>query len=181
MIKMKIMIIGVGRLGSTVAFLTLLRLTPEKLILSDIKDLTGDILDLQHTCKGLGIKTKITTEREPCDFIVITAGFARNQKIKTHEELLKLNEPVIKEIINNLNGCLKKNTKIIVMTNPVKKITGIVKKLLPNYYVSNPEKILKKIRNNKELGWKIVSTKGYSSFGPTVSAVLLMEKLNGKN
>jgi malate/lactate dehydrogenase len=174
---MKIMIIGIGRLGSTVAFLTLLRLKPEKLILSDIKDLTGDILDLQHACKGLGIKTKIITEREPCDFIVITAGFARNQKIKTHEELLKLNEPVIKEIINNINGCLKKDTKIIVMTNPVEEMTELVQELLPSYYVNNPEKILMKMRNNKELGWEIVSTKGYSNFGPAVSAVLLMERI----
>jgi len=174
---MKIMVIGVGRLGSQVAFSSLLRLNPEKLILSDIKDLSGDILDLQHACKGLNIKTEVTTKKEPCDFIIITAGTARNQNIKTHEELFKLNTPTIKEIVSNLDSCLKKDTKIIVMTNPVEKITDFVKELLPNHYVDNPEEILMKIRDNKEIGWKIVSTKGYSNFGPAVSAVLLIEKL----
>jgi malate/lactate dehydrogenase len=175
---MKIMVIGVGRLGSQVAFLSLLRFKPEKLILSDVRDLSGDILDLKHACKGLKIKTEITTKKEPCDFIVIAAGMARSRDIKTHEELLKLNSPAVKKIVKNLNISLKKNTKIIVMTNPVEKITELIKKFLPNYYVDNPEEILMKMRGNKELGWKIVSTKGYSNFGPAVSAILLIEKLN---
>jgi len=174
---MKIMVVGVGRLGSQVAFLMLLRLKPEKLILSDIKNLDGDILDLQHACKGLNIKTEITTKLEPCDFIIITAGFARDQNIKTHEELFKLNAPLVKEIVNNLDDCLKEDTKIIVMTNPEEEITKLIQKLLPKYYVKNPEEILMKMRDDKELGWEIVSKKGYSNFGPAVSAVLLIEKI----
>lgn len=174
---MKIMIIGVGRLGSQIAFLSLLKFKPEKLILSDIRNLSGDILDLKHACKGLKIKTEVTAKKEPCDFIVITAGIARSQELKTHDELLKLNASKIEEIVKNLNSCLKKDTKIIVMTNPVEKITELVKKLLPNHYVDNPEKILMKMRDDKELGWKIVSTKGYSNFGPAVSAILLIEKI----
>lgn len=174
---MKMMIIGVGRLGSQIAFLSLIRLKLEKIVLSDIKDLTGDILDLQHACKGLNIKTEITDKKELCDFIIITAGFARNEKIRAEEELLKLNEPVIKEIVNNISEYLKKDTKIIVMTNPVERMTELVQKLLPKYYVTNPEKILMKMRDDKELGWNIVSTKGYSNFGPAVSAILLVEEL----
>ena len=174
---MKIMIVGVGRLGSQVAFLTLLRFKPEKLILSDVMDLTGEVLDLQHASNGLGIKTEITTEKEPCDVVVIAAGVARNQKIKTHEELHELNTPIIKSIVPELKQYLKENTKIVVMTNPVEEMTKTVKELLPKHHVTNPEKILVKMRNSEELGWKIVSTKGYSNFGPAVSAVLLLEEM----
>jgi len=176
--KMKIMIIGVGRLGSQVAFLALLRLKPQKLILSDVKDLSGDILDLKHACNGLSINAEITEKKEPCDFIIITAGTARNEKIKTHEELLKINTPLMKELIKDLKGCIEKDTKIIVMTNPVEEMTKLVKEILPGNFVANPEKILMKMRGNKELGWKIVSTKGYSNFGPAVSAILLIEEIN---
>lgn len=174
---MKVMIVGVGKLGSTIAFLTILRLKPEKVILSDVKNLTGDVLDLSHACKGLNIETEVTTKIEPCDFIIITAGFARSKEIETHDKLFDLNAPLIKEIIKNLGESIKKNTKVIVMTNPVERMTEVVRKILPENYVDCPEEILMKMRDNKELGWEIVSTKGYSNFGPAVSAVLLMEKL----
>lgn len=175
---MKIMIVGIGRLGSQVAFLALLRLRHQKLILSDVKDLSGDILDLKHACKGLNINTEITEKKEPCDFIIITAGAARNEKIKTHEELLKINTPLMKELIKDMKDCIEKDTKIIVMTNPVEEMTKLVKETLPENFVANPEKILMKMRDNKELGWEIVSTKGYSNFGPAVSAILLIEEIN---
>ena len=175
---MKVMVVGVGRLGSQVAFMVLITFKPQKLILSDVKDLSGDILDLQHACKGLGIKTEITEKKEPCDFIIITAGAARNEKIKTHEELLKINTPLMKELIKELKGCIEKDTKIIVMTNPVEEMTKLVKETLPENFVANPEKILMKMRDNKELGWEIISTKGYSNFGPAVSAILLIKEIN---
>jgi malate/lactate dehydrogenase len=50
---MKIGIIGVGRIGSQIAFLSLMKFRPDKMILIDTKDLTGDTLDLQHACRGL--------------------------------------------------------------------------------------------------------------------------------
>ena len=174
---MKVMIVGVGRLGSQVAFLTLLKFKPEKLILSDIRDLVGDILDLKHACIGLNIKTEITEKKEYCDFIIITAGVSRSQKIKTHEELYKINAPMMKEIAKDIEKCVKEDTKIIVLTNPVEKMTEIIKNYFNNNLVINPEKELIKMRNGKELGWDIIETKGYSSFGPSVAAILVIEKL----
>jgi malate/lactate dehydrogenase len=154
------------------------RFKPEKMILSDIKDLDGDILDLQHACKGLKINTEITTELEPVDYLILCSGFARNEKIKTFEELEKLNSKIIEQVVNDLKHFIKANTKVIVMTNPVEKMTDLVKKLLPNIDVYNPERYLKSMRNGEELGWRIVKTKGYTSFGPAVSLILLMESLN---
>lgn len=174
---MKVMIIGVGKLGSQVAFQILSRFKPEKLILSDIRDLNGDILDLQHACVGLDIKTEITEDREPCDFIFITGGAARSQKIKTHEELYEINVPVMKEIAKDIEKYVTKDTKIIVMTNPVEKLTELFKNHFKDNLVTCPEEELMKMRDGKELGWEIVKTKGYTSFGPAVSAILLMEKL----
>jgi malate/lactate dehydrogenase len=175
---MKILIAGSGRIGSQIAFLSMIRMKPEKIILSDVKDLTGDVLDLQNAGKGLGIKTEITTEKEPCDFIVLSAGMPRGPKLRSHDDLIAYNVPIIEDVVKGLEGCLKADSKIIVMTNPVEKMTEVVQKLLPGHTVTNPERILSDIRGSKELGWSIVSTKGYSNFGPAVSAVLLMEELS---
>ncbi|OGI12105.1 hypothetical protein A3K64_02090 [Candidatus Micrarchaeota archaeon RBG_16_36_9] len=174
---MKILIKGVGRLGSQVAFLSMIKLKPEKILLSDIKDLNGDILDLNNAANGLNIKTEITDKLEPTDYLIICAGVSRNLNLKDFKQLYLLNEPIITNIITDVKPFLKKDTKIIVMTNPVNEITDLVKKLLPDYYVSNTEEFLLKIRNGKELGWEIIKTKGYTNFGPAVSAILLIEKL----
>jgi malate/lactate dehydrogenase len=178
---MKVMIVGAGRLGSQVAFMTLLKIRPDKLILSDIKDVSGDILDLQHACRGLGIKTKITKRKEPCEFIIITCGTPRNKKIISMKSLLKINKPLIEQVIKDIRPFVRKDTKVIVMTNPVKELTELVEKLLPINLVASPENILMSMRNQKELGWKIVKTKGYTNFGPSVSAILLLEQLIKSN
>lgn len=173
---MKVLIIGVGRLGSTIAWEVCKEINPEKVMLYDIKDLSGDMLDLKHACKGYGINTTITDKREKADIIIISAGHPR---INMDDNLFDKNFPIIEDAYRIIKQVLKTDTKIIVMTNPVIDMTEIMRKLLPNHMVECPEKILNEMRRGKELGWDIIKTKGYTNFGAAVSCVKLIKKLEG--
>lgn len=180
--KMKILIIGVGRLGSQVAMLSVVLLKPEKIILYDVKDLEGDILDLRHACTGLGIKTAVTKKPEPCDYIIITAGQARDHRNKvTEKQLYATNASIIRSVVHYAKRAIDKNTTIIVMTNPVMKLTRLVSDMVPGTKVLNPENFLLEMREGKELGMKIVKTKGYTNFGAAVSVVKLINSMNPKH
>lgn len=182
---MKIMIVGVGKLGSQVAWQVLRELQPETLILSDIKDLTGDIIDLANARDGLGIETEITTEIEySCDYVIICAGQGRDEEHKTMEDLLNGNIITMLQIFSTIPSGVFKNSNIIVMTNPVEKLTEKVKSYLRYSKVksiNNPEEELMKLRKKywiyEDVGWQIVSTKGYSSFGPAIACINLIKKL----
>ena len=176
---MKIMVIGVGKLGSTVAWMILREVQPTTLILNDIVDLKGEILDLQHACKGLEINTEITTEIEKADYIIITAGYPRTKD----EELYRTKEnlDILFKISENIVPCLNDNTKIIVMTNPINITTDCMRDWMQNWDVYNPEEELMKMRDGKELGWEIVKSKGYTNWGPAVSVVKLIKRLEGIN
>lgn len=172
---MKLMVIGVGKLGSQVAFVAMLRLKPEKIILISRKNPRGDILDLEHAAKGLEINTTITDEKEPADFIVVTSGVANTPIFGDEKVLDPLNRPILQEI--DLKGCTKSDTIVIMMTNPVHEMTDFARKLWPDLKIINPEEILLRIREGKDYGWEIIKTKGYTNFGAAVSAALLMEEI----
>jgi malate/lactate dehydrogenase len=177
---MKLLIAGVGHLGSQIAMVSAMLLRPEKIILYDTKPLHGDILDLQHACKGLGLGTEITERIEAVDYVVITAGAPYRSSEEEHShKFYTTNLEVIKEVIHKLSvsKAFGARTKLIVMTNPVIEITEEVKKLYPKMHVSNPEKHLMDMRDGKELGMEIIKTKGYTSFGAAISCVKQIEEL----
>lgn len=177
---MKISIIGVGKVGRQIAFCSLIFLRPKNLLLYDIKDLSGDVLDLQHAANGLGIKTEICkgTDFNDSDFIIISAGYPRNKKRKNMSTLLMMNKPILRDIFEKLivpNA--SENTKIIMVTNPVEELTEWAKRKYPRLKIFNAEHILKRMRDGVECGWNIVKTKGYSDFGPSIAIIKLMEEL----
>ena len=176
---MKIMIVGIGKLGSTVAWMILREVQPKTLILNDIVDLKGEVMDLQHACKGSFIKSLVTTKLERADYIIITAGYPRTKDSEIHRTAENM------EILNNIAMdiviYLKKHTKIIVMTNPVETMTNFVQSCLRYHNVYNPEEELMKMRDGRELGWEIVKSKGYTNWGPAVSVVRLIKRLEGIN
>jgi malate/lactate dehydrogenase len=175
---MKILIAGVGRFGSQIALLSAIYLKPEKIILYDIKPLSGDILDLQHACKGLELSTQITDKLEPADYIIIAAGRARTED-KPDTTLYANNIETVGWIILELQAkkIFKKTTKLIITTNPVIEITKTVAKHYPNYNVYNPESQLLELREGRELGGAILRTKGYTNFGAGVACVLLIKDI----
>jgi malate/lactate dehydrogenase len=174
---MRILIAGVGRLGSQIAMMSTMLLKPEKIMLYDLKELTGDVLDLQHACKGLKIKTWITTRLSQADYIIIAAGQSRTPR-SNGDTLFRNNMNTILEIMAVLQkeNIIKKTSTIIITTNPVMDITkGIA--AVYDYEICNPEAELMQLRNNKELGMEIVRTKGYTNFGASMACILLIRKL----
>ena len=169
---MKIGVIGVGRIGSQIAFLSLMRFRPEKMILIDTKDLTGDILDLQHACKGLWISTKFSTKWERADAYILCAGRARDEKTRHMTVLLKENRKIADSFVPKLRKYAKRT---IVVTNPSDEICEYLKSRKVNAITA--ESILVKMRNGEKSGWKIVKTKKYTNFGPAVSVIKLMESI----
>jgi malate/lactate dehydrogenase len=180
---MKILIAGVGHLGSQVAMMSAMLLKPERIILYDIKDLKGDILDLQHACFGLGLDTEITESLTPVDYAIIAAGKARSAgQGELESALYPGNIKTVWAVIRSLieKGVITKATTLIILTNPVLEITKDVKAGMPGYQVHNPEEHLLRIRKGKELGMEIIRTKGYTNFGAAVSCIRLLQELEEK-
>ncbi len=180
---MKILIAGVGRVGSQTAWQCIHELKPSRVMLYDIKDLKGDILDLRHACSGMGINTEITSRVTPADYIIITAGKPRTpdnlDEVALYTQNLATVEAVIYELKNR--RAFKRSTILVMMTNPVQKLTKAISDEFPSLRVCCPEAMLLKIRGRKELGATIIrSGKGYTSFGPAVSCVLLIKELERK-
>ena len=174
------LIAGVGHLGSQIAMMSAAVLEPRRLILYDIKNLSGDVMDLRHACRGLGLMTEITEKIAPADYVIIAAGKPRSEESESKSSAFyTLNLATVSEVLKVLQRrrAFKKTTSVIVMTNPVLKITEAVASRMPNHAVYNPERFLMKSRDGKELGWQIVSTKGYSDFGAAVSCIQLINEI----
>jgi len=113
---MKIQLFGVGRLGSQIAFDCLAFLKPQELWLDDVKELSGDVLDLRHSARGLGLDTKIEAGViEDPDYVIISAGKPRDPNTKDMGLLLDTNKKIVGDIITSK---IKGNRKIIIATNP---------------------------------------------------------------
>ncbi len=122
----KISIIGAGSVGSTIAYALLLKNISAKITLLDIDEVRcrGEILDLSDTlpfCGPSTISAGTNKDAQESDIIIIAAG----QRQKPNQERIKLyesNKKVIKSIVDSL-GTLRKETLIIMVTNPLDLLT----------------------------------------------------------
>lgn len=120
--KTRIVVIGVGAVGSTTAYTLLLRHRMDELVLidSNMEKAIGDALDMNHGLPFVG-KVKVWAGTyEDCrdaDIVVITAGAAQRPG-EERIELLKRNVTIYETIINDV---LKYNTDgiLLIATNPV--------------------------------------------------------------
>jgi len=178
---MDIQIIGVGRLGSQVAFCSLMFLRPDVIALHDIKNLEGDVMDLEHAKQGYKYlhgkpcNTEIKTGLIPADVIVIAAGETRSSE-RTNEEWMEMNKKHLTKIIDNIKT--KPDTKIIIATNLVLELTEWAQNKYPQYNFFHAEDEIMKYRNGVELGIEILKTKGYTNFGPSMSIVEKIKQLS---
>ncbi len=120
--KTRIVIIGVGAVGSTTAFTLLLNNRVDELVLIDanVNKAIGDALDMNHSLPFLG-KAKIWAGTYAdcigADIIVITAGAAQKPG-ETRIDLQKRNEAIFDSII----GEITKHTQdsiLLIASNPV--------------------------------------------------------------
>jgi L-lactate dehydrogenase len=120
--KTRIVVIGVGAVGSTSAYTLLLRERMDELVLIDANNqkAIGDALDMNHGLPFLGRARVWAGSYEDCadaDIIVITAGVAQKPG-ETRTELLKRNITIYDSIITEV---VKYNTDgiLLIATNPV--------------------------------------------------------------
>lgn len=120
--KTRIVIIGVGAVGSTTAYTLLLRNRVDELVLIDVNNAKamGDALDMNHGLPFLG-KAKIWAGNyEDCgeaDIIIITAGVSQRPG-ESRIDLLKRNVGIF-EMITDQVLKYNKNGILLIATNPV--------------------------------------------------------------
>ncbi|WP_069658245.1 L-lactate dehydrogenase [Arcticibacter eurypsychrophilus] len=120
--KSRIVVIGVGAVGSTTAYTLLLRERMDELVLIDANQgkAIGDALDMNHGLPFLGQSKVWAGTYEDCkdaDIIIITAG-ASQREGESRIDLLKRNVAVFESITTEV---LKYNTDgiLIIASNPV--------------------------------------------------------------
>ena len=120
--KTRIVVIGVGDVGSTTAYTLLLRGRMEELVLIDSNKgkAIGDALDMNHGLPFVGRAKVWAGDYEDCrdaDIIIITAG-ASQKPGENRIDLLKRNVVIFESITSEV---LKHNTDgiILIASNPV--------------------------------------------------------------
>jgi len=110
-------VIGVGRIGGELAFLSASLGIADTLILYDTMPglLKAQVLDLRHTGLPVRVSTD-TNEIREADVCVFTAGLPRNPAVKTRADLLESNLKVMRDSTALLAGF---SGILITVTNPM--------------------------------------------------------------
>lgn len=123
----KVVIIGDGMVGSSIAFTMLQQETVNDLVIIDInkRKAEGDALDLMQGMPFVTPK-KIRAGEYPdikdAHVVIITAGVAQKEG-ETRLDLLKKNLQVFDSIINSMKPYLNRKAVVLVVTNPVDILT----------------------------------------------------------
>lgn len=127
----KVMIVGTGHVGASIAFAILNQQTAvNELILTDIiaRDAEGEAMDLSDAIavapSYIKIRNGTYKDAKDCDIVIITAGAAQHGK-ETRRELLKKNANIIKGMVDQIMGSGFDGI-FIVVTNPVDVISYLV-------------------------------------------------------
>ncbi len=131
---MKIAIIGMGRVGATIAFSIVMKGLCDHLILSNrtIAKATGDAIDLQHSlafCQhSMQISSGSVAGAKNADIVVIATSAPMTKKMDSRMELGVANVALFKELIpvvaNNNPDAL-----LLVVSNPVDALTYLTTEL----------------------------------------------------
>ena len=130
--KGKVVIVGAGFVGSSVAFAVAMSGIASELVLIDVnyEKAIGEAMDLNHGLAFMSpcdIRSGDYTEIKDADIIVIAAGSGRKPG-ETRLDLAKKNTGIIRaimpQIMENYNGGV-----FVVISNPVDVLTYLVTKL----------------------------------------------------
>jgi len=120
--KTRIVVIGIGAVGSTTAYTLLLRSRMDELVLIDVnnKKAVGDALDMNHGLPFLGKAKVWAGSYEDCteaDIVIITAGVPQRPG-ESRVDLLKRNVAIFETITDEV---LKHNKDgiLLIASNPV--------------------------------------------------------------
>ena len=131
--KGKIVIVGDGFVGSTIAFSVLKSGLFAEIMLIDLDrdKAEGDALDMMHGISFVNTASVYAGDYSDCkdaDVVVITAGAAQ-AKGETRHDLLIKNASIFKNITTELIKYINDDTKILVVTNPVDVLTYVTLKI----------------------------------------------------
>ncbi|MBR2543581.1 L-lactate dehydrogenase [Candidatus Saccharibacteria bacterium] len=127
----KVMIVGTGNVGASIAFALLNQRTAiNEIVLTDIiaKDAEGEAMDLRDALAVAPSYVKISNgtykDAKDCDVVVITAGAAQKPG-ETRMELLNKNANILKGMVEQImeSGF---NGIFLVVTNPMDVLTYLV-------------------------------------------------------
>lgn len=158
----KIMIIGTGNVGASIAFSLLNQRTGiDELVLTDINtaDAEGEAMDLRDALavspSYLKIKAGSYKDARSCNVIIITAG-ANQKPGETRLDLLKKNAAIFKPMISEImqNGF---HGIFLVVTNPMDIMTYLVWKYsgLPSDHVIGSGTVLDSARLRLKISEKL--------------------------
>jgi len=129
----KIGIVGVGAVGSSLAFSLMLSESVREIVLVDInkKKAKGEALDLLDACAILHPTNIFSSDYEGLknsDLIAITCGI--NQKEgQTRLDLIGENIKIFKKVLPEILKYISKNTILLVITNPVEILSYVTWKI----------------------------------------------------
>ena len=131
--KTRIAVVGTGMVGSSFAYAAMIKGLAAEIIMIDVNEEReeGEVMDLRHGLIGTETGNVSGGHFEDCqnvDVIVITAGVAQKPG-ETRLDLVKKNTGIMKNIIKMM-GKLRKDTVVIIVSNPVDILTYIAKKTI---------------------------------------------------
>ncbi len=172
---MKVAVIGLGKVGSTIAYSLIPYCSYIYFNEIDKDTLDGQNIDLRDAKNILNpvcrlIKKATWDEINDCDHIVISAGIPRVTPETTDDQLLKVNLPIVKDIIENIY----QHSSILLVTNPPELIA---KELNLNNVIPIGQTLddIRAITHGKT-GKYILLKKGYTNWG--ISAIILDYVMN---
>lgn len=130
----KVVIVGAGMVGTTIAYSIINQSICEEIVIIDIneKKAIGESLDMMHAMEFMNYKTNVRSgSYKDCacaDVIIITASAPMNTSLTNRMDLLEKNRSIMKSVINsimenNFNGIL------LIVSNPVDIMTYYAWKL----------------------------------------------------
>jgi len=189
----KITVIGVGNLGSCIAYEIANRGIAEEIVLIDIvKNLAeGNAEDIAQAI-AFRNNTKVYAgdyrDAEDSEIIVITAGKPRSPKMKTRLELLEVNKNIVRDVALNIRK-IGEETVVVTLTNPVDIMNYLVWKYsnLPRGKVIGSAGMLDSARFRRILSKKfsvpVLDVEAYviGEHGENQVPVFSRVKIGGKN
>jgi len=129
----KVAIVGVGFVGSTIAYTLMLGGLVSEIVLIDInKDKAeGEAMDLRHGASFVRPVEITTGDYSGCqnaDIVIITAG-ANQKPDETRLDLVKRNVDIFKDMIPKITKNISDDTLLLVVTNPVDILSYITWKI----------------------------------------------------
>jgi len=131
----KVGIVGLGKVGSTVAYAMMLDGTPSEIVLlaRDKAKAEGEKLDMEHALPFLDY-VKLTATDDYADLagsqlIIITAGVAQKPG-ETRLDLCRNNATILEEILPKIVYA-EPNALVLIIANPVDVLTHMAHRIVP--------------------------------------------------